>query len=64
MRYRPSRASTDRVSATGVVAPTLIEVTPQGSAVVYYGEQPMAEFRSLDLALRFHRLTHDDLEAD
>lgn len=62
MRYRPSRLSLERVVSAGILPPTLIDVRPSGSAVIYYGEQPMTEFRTLDAALRYHRLTADDLE--
>lgn len=62
MRYRPSRSSIERISALGILAPAVIDVQAHGSAIVYYGEQPLAEFRTLDAALRYHRLTADDLE--
>jgi hypothetical protein len=62
MVYRPSRASIERVSSTGVTVPTKIDVRSDGSAVTYYGEQPLVQFRTLDAALRYHRLTTDDLE--
>jgi hypothetical protein len=60
--YRPSRASITRVSGAGVLPPTKLDVKPDGATTAYYGEQPLVEFRSLDAALRYHRLTQDDLE--
>lgn len=62
MRYRPSRASIHRVSIAGIIPPTLLDVQSDGSTIAYYGEQPLVQFRSLDAALRYHRMTQDDLE--
>jgi hypothetical protein len=63
VRYRPSRVSLERIVSAGIHPPTMIDVQSSGSAVIYYGEQPMTEFRTLDAALRYHRLTADDLES-
>jgi hypothetical protein len=62
--YRLSRASMSRLSEAGFLPPRRIDVEPDGSAIAYYGEQPLAQYRSLDALLRFHRMTMDDLEAE
>lgn len=62
MLYRPSRASIARVSTGGVIPPTMLDVKSDGATVAYYGEQPLVQFRTLDAALRYHRMTLDDLE--
>jgi hypothetical protein len=62
--YRLSRGSISRLSEAGILPPRRIEVDADGSAVVFYSEQPLAQYRSLDALLRFHRLTMDDLEAE
>lgn len=62
--YRLSRASLSRLSEAGFLPPRRIDVEADGSAIAFYGEQPLAQYRSLDALLRFHRMTMDDLEAE
>ncbi|MGZ3420491.1 MAG: hypothetical protein ACXVEE_21625 [Polyangiales bacterium] len=50
-----------RLSEAGLLPPRLIEVGADGTAVVYYGEQPLAAYRTLDALLKFHRLTMEEL---
>ena len=46
--YRLSRGSISRLSEAGILPPRRIEVDADGSAVVFYSEQPLAQYRSLD----------------